>query len=284
MPNNSSANPHRKYSTMIRATDLTCTLGLLLAAIAIAPHSAQAEPPEDSVPPSETLYTALGGGTNGELWVASAVKGGETRMPKPQLERFASGSKDLEKPIVLNTETFEGREVQAIFTGTTPKGEPALMILSQWSVEQGDQPQLHGIAVSKLASNQQSDWIQLSTAPCTDVEKITLAEKSVSYLCAGEQELDPKTKMIITRPVDPKLKTPRPLVQKDWSIPASSRGTFKIPAQEASTGKPGSSAALHGRLVGPAWGWNQLIVRSTGKIQKILFKKKLTAPGDTPSK
>jgi hypothetical protein len=54
--------------------------------------------------------------------------------------------------------------------------------------------------------------------------------------------------------------------------------------QEAKTNKTPQTAGVHGRLFGPAWGWNQFIVRSIGKTQKVLFKKKLAAPDEPASK
>jgi hypothetical protein len=221
----------------------------------------------------ERHYTAVGRDA-ASVWVASALKQGAERFPSPRLERFDREKNVLETEIVLDSETFNGREVRGVFSITAPGGQPALAVLSQWSVEQGDEPALHGILLSKVAKNQAQDWVKLSVAPCVDVEKVTLAESSIAYFCSDGYALDPKTRKVVRVPIDPKLRVARELGVKGWNFEKAARQDWKVPTEEVASGSA-NGAGLMAQISGPSWGWDQFSVKRTDSSAKVLFEKKV---------
>jgi len=153
-------------------------------------------------------YTTVGLLDQKEIWVASALKKGMPAFPHPYLQRYQAGDKKLSEELSLDAATFEGREVSGIYRMKTPDGKLAIGVLSQWQVEQGDEPILHAIEESKLKGNRQKDWVKLAVAPCVDVLQLEPARAPWSFIVVlitssiprpGKPSPSPRTPQLASR-------------------------------------------------------------------------------------
>jgi hypothetical protein len=225
----------------------------------------------------ETLYTGLGV-AGGAIWVASATKSMADRFPEPRLQRYQSAGKEFEIEWVLEAKIFRGREVRAVVPMKTPQGGAAMGVISQWSVEQGDEPEIHAIELSEAFKKGTQPWVKLSKAPCVDIDSIQVEGSKVSYQCSDEQKLDPKTRKIVKRPVSAELKTPRDLLVQGWKFEVSNRTLISIPLREQEVPARSKTASEIAKITGPDWGWTHFKVVDAGtQSAQPLFEKKLGA-------
>jgi|GEM_PF-2865387 len=211
-------------------------------------------------------YTTVGLLDQKEIWVASALKKGMPAFPHPYLQRYQAGDKKLSEELSLDAATFEGREVSGIYRMKTPDGKLAIGVLSQWQVEQGDEPILHAIEESKLKGNRQKDWVKLAVAPCVDVLQLEPREGSVVFHCGPDYELHPKTRKTIAKPAHSATRKPVPFEVKGWSFVPSGKKRLPVPMSVTVAG------AERAEISGPRFSINRFKVVARDQGAKVVFE------------
>ena len=212
-------------------------------------------------------YTTVGLIDQKEIWVASALKKGMPAFPHPFLQRYQGDERKLSEEFALDAATFEGREVSGIYRMKTPDGKSALGVLSQWQVEQGDEPTLHAIEESKLKGNRQKDWIKLAVAPCVDVLQLEPRVGAVIFHCGPDYELHPKTKKTIAKPPHPATRKPVPFEVKGWSFAPTGKKRLPVPMTVTVAGTE------RAEISGPRFSTNRFKVVARDQGAKVIFEK-----------
>ena len=244
---------------------LTSLIGLASLPAVLQVH-AETPPGTESETRELRSYTTLGFLDQQEIWVASALKKGTPPFPHPYLQRYRASEHRLSEEFPLDAATFEGREVSGIYRLKTPDGKAAIGVLSQWQVEQGDEPILHAIEESRLKDNGQKDWVKLATAPCVDVLQLEPREGAVVFHCGPDYELHPKTKKTIAKPAHPATRKPVPFAVQGWSFAAAGKKRLPVPMTVTVAG------AERGEISGPRFSTNRFKVVARDKGAKVVFE------------
>jgi hypothetical protein len=150
------------------------------------------------------IQTAGGGPT--ELWAAGIERNSARTNVHPFIERIRGG-KRLHRALPAQ---LASREVQAFWSASHEK-KRGMAFLSQWTIEQGDAPQLHFVPQSSKTA------FKLAEAPCLEVLSLRKGGKDLVFLCGDghDEGRKPEEKKV---PFPPELEIPG-LTEEATTVP-----------------------------------------------------------------